>query len=163
MFDTPDEKKAETDAILAAGAFIMGRNMFGPIRGEWTEDWRGWWGDDPPFHGPVFVLTHHPRETVTMQGGHHVHVRPRRHRVGAGAGEGRGRRPQRGDRGWRDHDQPVPAGGPHRRAAHSHSPAHARRRRTALRGYAGHELELVSARAASLATHITYRLRRWAA
>ncbi len=52
------------------GAWIMGRNMFGPIRGEWTdEDWRGWWGDNPPYHVPVFVLTHHPRAPITMQGG----------------------------------------------------------------------------------------------
>src|SRR3954471_19200799 len=44
------------------GACIMGRNMFGPIRGEWTGDWRGWWGDEPPYHAPVFVLTHHARD-----------------------------------------------------------------------------------------------------
>jgi dihydrofolate reductase len=48
----------------------MGRNMFGPDRGPWGDDpWMGWWGDNPPFHGPVFVLTHHPREPVEMQGG----------------------------------------------------------------------------------------------
>ncbi|HLM20011.1 MAG TPA: dihydrofolate reductase family protein, partial [Propionibacteriaceae bacterium] len=52
------------------GATIMGRNMFGPIRGEWTDDeWKGWWGDDPPYHHPTFVLTHHPRESITMEGG----------------------------------------------------------------------------------------------
>jgi dihydrofolate reductase len=52
------------------GATIMGRNMFGPIRGEWDgSDWKGWWGDEPPYHGPVFVLTHHPREPLTMEGG----------------------------------------------------------------------------------------------
>ena len=52
------------------GAHIMGRNMFGPVRGEWgDEDWRGWWGDDPPYHAPVFVLTHHGREPVEMEGG----------------------------------------------------------------------------------------------
>jgi dihydrofolate reductase len=69
MFDTPDENKAEVDRIVDAGAFIMGRNMFGPIRGEWDEDWQGWWGEEPPYHGPVFVLTHHPREAITMKGG----------------------------------------------------------------------------------------------
>lgn len=69
MFDTPDENKAEIDGILSAGAFVMGRNMFGPIRGEWDLDWNGWWGDEPPYHAPVFVLTHHPREPLTMQGG----------------------------------------------------------------------------------------------
>ena len=52
------------------GAVIMGRNMFGPIRGDWPdEEWKGWWGDDPPYHAPVFVLTHHAREPVVMQGG----------------------------------------------------------------------------------------------
>jgi dihydrofolate reductase len=52
------------------GATIMGRNMFGPIRGDWEDDqWKGWWGDNPPYHHPVFVLTHHPRQSVEMQGG----------------------------------------------------------------------------------------------
>jgi dihydrofolate reductase len=52
------------------GATIMGRNMFGPDRGPWRENaWTGWWGDDPPFHTPVFVLTHHPREPVELSGG----------------------------------------------------------------------------------------------
>ncbi len=58
------------DEILDAGAFVMGRNMFGPHRGPWEEHpWSGWWGDDPPFHKPVFVLTHHPREPLELQGG----------------------------------------------------------------------------------------------
>jgi len=52
------------------GATIMGRNMFGPIRGPWgEEEWTGWWGDNPPFHHPVFVLTHHPRPSIEMEGG----------------------------------------------------------------------------------------------
>jgi dihydrofolate reductase len=52
------------------GATIMGRNMFGPVRGPWRdESWRGWWGEDPPYHHPVFVLTHHPREPLEMDGG----------------------------------------------------------------------------------------------
>jgi dihydrofolate reductase len=52
------------------GATIMGRNMFGPIRGNWgDESWTGWWGDEPPYHHPVFVLTHHEREPLTMDGG----------------------------------------------------------------------------------------------
>jgi dihydrofolate reductase len=73
MFETPDENRAEIDGITAAGAFIMGRNMFGPIRGEWDLDWKGWWGDEPPYRGPVFVLTHHPREPVPMLGGTTFH------------------------------------------------------------------------------------------
>lgn len=52
------------------GAWILGRNMFGPIRGPWPdESWKGWWGDEPPYHVPVFVLTHHARPPVTMAGG----------------------------------------------------------------------------------------------
>jgi dihydrofolate reductase len=52
------------------GATIMGRNMFGPVRGPWPdEEWRGWWGDNPPFHHPVFVLTHRPRHPLEMEGG----------------------------------------------------------------------------------------------
>ena len=69
MFDTPDENQAEVDRMTAAKAFIMGRNMFGPVRGEWDRQWNGWWGDDPPFHAPVFVLTHHAREPQPMDGG----------------------------------------------------------------------------------------------
>jgi len=56
------------------GAWIIGRNMFGPVRGPWPDDaWRGWWGDEPPFHTPVFVLTHHPRAPLVMQGGTTFH------------------------------------------------------------------------------------------
>ncbi|MBX3577063.1 MAG: dihydrofolate reductase family protein [Rhizobiaceae bacterium] len=52
------------------GAFILGRNMFGPIRGPWTnEDWKGWWGGNPPYHAPTFVLTNHPRDPIVMEGG----------------------------------------------------------------------------------------------
>jgi len=52
------------------GAFILGRNMFGPVRGEWPDDqWKGWWGDNPPYHAPTFVLTHHPRDPIVMEGG----------------------------------------------------------------------------------------------
>jgi len=52
------------------GAWIMGRNMFGPIRGPWPDDaWRGWWGKNPPYHVPVFVLTHHARASLEMEGG----------------------------------------------------------------------------------------------
>jgi dihydrofolate reductase len=52
------------------GAWILGRNMFGPVRGAWPdESWKGWWGDNPPYHVPVFVLTHHPRSSLAMKGG----------------------------------------------------------------------------------------------
>jgi dihydrofolate reductase len=56
------------------GAWILGCNMFGPIRGPWPDDtWKGWWGDNPPYHTPVFVLTHHPRASITMDGGTTFH------------------------------------------------------------------------------------------
>lgn len=56
------------------GAWILGRNMFGPIRGPWpNEDWKGWWGDNPPYHFPVFVLTHHARAPLEMEGGTTFH------------------------------------------------------------------------------------------
>jgi dihydrofolate reductase len=56
------------------GAWILGRNMFGPVRGPWEGDaWKGWWGDNPPYHTPVFVLTHHARAPLTMEGGTTFH------------------------------------------------------------------------------------------
>ena len=73
MFDTPEENRAEVAAITDAKAFIMGRNMFGPVRGAWSGDWQGWWGPEPPYHGPVFVLTHHERAPLVMDGGTSFH------------------------------------------------------------------------------------------
>ncbi|GAA2133695.1 dihydrofolate reductase family protein [Actinomadura napierensis] len=73
MFEQPEANAKELEAITAAGAFIMGRNMFTPGRGDWDLDWTGWWGDEPPYHAPVFVLTHHPREPVEMRGGTTFH------------------------------------------------------------------------------------------
>jgi dihydrofolate reductase len=65
----PDDDIAAR-AGQGVGAYIMGRNMFGPIRGTWPDDaWRGWWGKNPPYHSPVFVLTHHARSPIEMEGG----------------------------------------------------------------------------------------------
>jgi dihydrofolate reductase len=59
-----------SEAMENFGAFILGRNMFGPVRGPWPDDsWRGWWGDNPPYHAPTFVLTHYKREPIVMEGG----------------------------------------------------------------------------------------------
>jgi dihydrofolate reductase len=72
---------------------VMGRNMFGPVRGLWGADpWRGWWGDDPPYHSPVFVLTHHPRDPIEMAGGTTFHfvtdgIEPALERAQLAAGE----------------------------------------------------------------------------
>lgn len=78
MFAVDDVAKTPSGALIeygvgSAGATIMGRNMFGGGPGPWDEAWKGWWGDDPPFHTPVFVLTHHSREPVEMDGGTTFH------------------------------------------------------------------------------------------
>jgi dihydrofolate reductase len=74
QFEEPVANAAELEGILSAGAYIMGRNMFaGPGPGPWGEDWRGWWGEEPPYHAPVFVLTHHPRPPLEMDGGTTFH------------------------------------------------------------------------------------------
>ena len=67
------ENKAEVAAITEADAYVMGRNMFAPGRGEWDLDWKGWWGEEPPYHAPVFVLTHYGREPLPMRGGTTFH------------------------------------------------------------------------------------------
>jgi dihydrofolate reductase len=64
-----DDRMAQA-SFANVGAWILGRNMFGPVRGPWPdENWKGWWGDEPPYHVPTFVLTHHARAPVTMKGG----------------------------------------------------------------------------------------------
>ena len=74
-----DERANDADATAEGwlmrprGAYVMGRNMFGPIRGDWDEDWDGWWGSEPPYHASVFVLTHHAREPIEMEGGTSFH------------------------------------------------------------------------------------------
>ena len=69
----PDDGFARR-AMDGFGAFILGRNMFGPVRGPWPDDsWKGWWGDDPPYHAPTFILTHYPRPPIEMLGGTTFH------------------------------------------------------------------------------------------
>ena len=136
----------------------MGRNMFGPDRGEWDLDWRGWWGEDPPYHAPVFVLTHHAREPRRDGGRHDVPLRHRRHRGGAGAREGGGRRPDVSIAGGastvqqylraglldelRLHIAPVILGGGER----------------LLDGVGDLKLEQLAVTSSELVTHITYRV-----
>jgi dihydrofolate reductase len=72
--DTGSDDEFARRSMDGFGAFILGRNMFGPIRGEWPdEQWKGWWGDNPPYHAPTFVLTHHPRASIEMDGGTTFH------------------------------------------------------------------------------------------
>jgi dihydrofolate reductase len=70
---TPEDAAISAEHGQGVGAGIMGRNMFAPDRGEWDLDWKGWWGPNPPYGFPVFVLTHHPRESVEMEGGTTFH------------------------------------------------------------------------------------------
>ena len=71
---TGDDDAFARRSMEGVGAWVMGRNMFGPVRGPWPdENWKGWWGDDPPYHVPVFVLTHHARAPLAMQGGTTFH------------------------------------------------------------------------------------------
>ena len=68
--DTGPDDDLTAQGFANIGAWILGRNMFGPVRGPWPdENWRGWWGANPPYHAPTFVLTHHPRASLTMEGG----------------------------------------------------------------------------------------------
>jgi len=75
MFSEPEKHhhKKEIAAILDAGAFIMGSNMFGPKDRRDTSEWKGWWGNNPPYHAPVFVLSHHERSSIEMEGGTTFH------------------------------------------------------------------------------------------
>lgn len=73
MFEHGDDNRDEVAGILRARAYIMGRHMFGPDRGEWDLAWQGWWGPEPPYHAPVFVLGSRPREALPMAGGTTFH------------------------------------------------------------------------------------------
>jgi dihydrofolate reductase len=68
-----EKKRAEVNPATAPKAYILGRNMFGPIRGDWDRPWNGWWGENPPYHTSVFVLTHYPRDPQPMEGGTTFH------------------------------------------------------------------------------------------
>ncbi|RLK54953.1 dihydrofolate reductase family protein [Actinokineospora cianjurensis] len=73
MLEAAEENAVERARIVQAGAFIMGRNMFDPARGDWDLEWTGWWGAEPPYHAPVFVLTHHERADLELEGGTTFH------------------------------------------------------------------------------------------
>ena len=101
------------------GAEIMGRNKFGPQRGPWTdEEWKGWWGEEPPFHTPVFVLTHHVRPSIEMKGGTTFHFIDASPAAGARGGQGGRGRPRRPHRRRPGHRPPVPRRRPDRPPAH---------------------------------------------
>ena len=70
---TDADRTATGWLMRSRGAYVMGRNMYGPVRGDWDEDWSGWWGPEPPYHAPVFVLTHHQHDPIRMEGGTTFH------------------------------------------------------------------------------------------
>src|SRR5688500_17850180 len=131
------------------GATIMGRNMFGPVRGAWPDDtWKGWWGDNPPYRVPVFVLTHHARAPVTMAGGTTFHfvtdgIEVALERARSRRRQGRARWRRRGD------DPAIFAGEAGRRDACRDRAGAARQRRGAVRRarFAGARLRADGARA----------------
>jgi dihydrofolate reductase len=160
MFETPDENRAEMDDIVSAGAYIMGRNMYGPVRGEWDREWRGWWGEDPPYHAPVFVLTHHPHESIEMAGGTTFHF------VTEGIETALERAQQAaGDRtihvagGVSTINQYLAAGLVDELMLQI-SPTIVGEGLRLFDGVGPVELEQVSSRGASLVTHVRYRVRR---
>jgi dihydrofolate reductase len=157
MFEQVDENEAEIAAICSAGAYIMGRNMFGPDRGDWDLDWRGWWGDDPPYHGPVFVLGHRERDPVPMQGGTTFHF------VTGGIEEAlRLAREAAGDRpisvcgGASTINQYLAAGYIDELRLHV-APIVLGQGEALFRDLPGLSFEVVSSRSTSLVTHITLR------
>ncbi|WP_214466260.1 dihydrofolate reductase family protein [Microbacterium flavescens] len=160
MFETPEESRAEIDDIVSAGAYVMGRNMFGPVRGEWDRDWRGWWGSNPPYHTPVFVLTHHPHHSIEMEGGTTFHF------VTDGIEKALDRaRDAAGDRtvhiagGVSTLNQYLRAGLVDELMLQI-SPSILGEGLRPLEGLSGIALEQISARPVSLATHVRYRVLR---
>ncbi|MFC7813929.1 MULTISPECIES: dihydrofolate reductase family protein [unclassified Streptomyces] len=159
MFDTPDENRAELEQLAAAKAFIMGRNMFGPVRGAWDRPWNGWWGDDPPFHAPVFVLTHHAREPRPMEGGTTFHfvtdgIASALARAREAAGDG----DVQIQGGATTVNQYLAAGLIDELRLHI-APVTLGAGTRLFDGVPPSRLEQVSSRSASLVTHVTYRVR----
>jgi dihydrofolate reductase len=160
MFDTPDENQAEIDRVVSAGAFVMGRNMFGPIRDDWDLSWRGWWGETPPYHAPVFVLTHHPRDPLPMQGGTtFTFVTDGIHSALDQARQAAGDRDVAIAGGAATLNQYLAAGLVDELRTHI-APVTLGAGERLFDGVPPLRLELLDVRAASLTTHISYRLTR---
>ncbi|MFJ5779006.1 dihydrofolate reductase family protein [Streptomyces sp. NPDC093094] len=158
MFDTPDENRAEIERLADAGAFVMGRNMFGPVRGGWDREWNGWWGEEPPFRAPVFVLTHHPREPQPMKGGTTYHfvtdgIEPALAQARAAAGD----RDVLVHGGAHTINQYLAAGLADELRLHI-VPFTLGTGTRLFEGVPPLELEQVSSRPATLVTHVTYRV-----
>ncbi|TXS52958.1 dihydrofolate reductase family protein [Streptomyces sp. t39] len=160
MFETPDENRAEIERFGEAQAYIMGRNMFGPVRGGWDRPWDGWWGDEPPFHSPVFVLTHHAREPQPMAGGTTFHfvtdgITAALARARASAGDG-----EVAVVGGATTLNQYLAAGLIDELRLAISPVTLGSGTRLFEGVPPLKLEQLSSRAASLVTHLTYRVLR---
>ena len=166
IFPSEGERTAADDVFVqrgvdGIGATIMGRNMFGPVRGPWgSEDWRGWWGEDPPFHHDVFVLTHHARDPVPMAGGTTFHfvtdgIEAALERARDAAGD----RPTYIAGGVSTINQYLAAGLIDELMLQI-APVLFGHGLRLFEGVGGYELELLSTRGASLVTHVRYRVRR---
>jgi dihydrofolate reductase len=162
MFDeaTAAESAAERAAIVDAGAFVMGRNMFDPGRGDWNLDWTGWWGPEPPYHGPVFVLAHRPRADLVMGGGTTLHfVTDGIHAALDRARQAAGARNVAIAGGPSTLNQYLAAGLVDELRLHV-SPVVAGAGERVFDGVEAQRWELISARPVPLATHTVYRPRR---
>ncbi|MYR31037.1 dihydrofolate reductase [Nocardiopsis alba] len=159
MFDAAEANSAELEAVTGAAAYIMGRNMFGPDRGEYDLDWRGWWGSEPPYHAPVFVLGHHEREPLTLSdttftfvtGGIHEALDLAREAAGGGRIDIAG--------GARTVNQYLAAGLIDEIRVHV-TPVIMGEGTRLFEGVRGVRLEQVTARGSDLVSHITYRVLR---
>jgi dihydrofolate reductase len=158
MFEAPQENAEELKKITAAGAYVMGRHMFGPDRGAWDLEWTGWWGPEPPYHAPVFVLCHRERESVKMAGGTTFHF------VTDGIADALERaKAEAGDRsvaiagGVSTANQYLAAGLIDELRLHV-APVFLGRGERLLDGVGRSDLRQVSARQTSLVTHLTYAL-----
>jgi dihydrofolate reductase len=157
MFEDAEANGAELDAVVGAGAYVMGRNMFGPVRGPWDREWRGWWGEDPPYHAPVFVLTHHAHAPIEMEGGTTFHFVTE----GFGAALAQAREAAGGRRvsiagGAATVQQALRASAIDELRLHV-APVFLGAGERLLDGVGDIALEPVSARATRLATHLVYR------
>lgn len=159
MFETAEENADELAAITSAGAYVMGRHMFWHGRGEWDLDWTGWWGAEPPYHAPVFVLTHHEREDLVMEGGTtFVFVTDGAEAALARAREAAGERDVAIAGGAATANQYLAAGLVDEVRLHVVPQVLGHGDRV-LDGVPPQRLEIVSVRGASRVTHLTYRVR----
>ena len=134
--DHPVNRQVVSDMMDGIGATIMGRNMFGPIRGDWgNSDWKGWWGEVPPYHCPVFVLTHYAHDPIEMGRRNDLSLCHRRDRIRIRPGRGSRRQPGHLDRGRRVLRPPGDQSWARRRNRSASQPGDTRIRRAPVRRF----------------------------